>query len=215
MDTATGGQEEKDIHQLRVLIADDAQETRRGTRLMLALNPEVKIVAIAHDGQQAVEMAKELLPDIAIVDINMPKMDGISAIRAMLNDQPDMCCMVISVEWEEHILQEALAAGAIEYLIKPFTVDEMNQAIEHLGERVLATREQEHILMDLAEEYIRTRLTDDQAVDVLEKLAAKPGCDLRWLANLGIIYMLRQDWGKLKRLAGQMEERGRFNQENL
>ncbi len=59
---------------IRVLIADDVQETRRGIRLMLSMNPDVVVVAIAVNGRQAVEMAKEYHPDIVVMDVNMPEL---------------------------------------------------------------------------------------------------------------------------------------------
>lgn len=207
METQSNQPEQVITPRLRVLIADDIQETRRGTRLMLALNPSVKIVAIAHNGLEAVELAQKHQPEIAIMDVNMPEMDGIAAIREMRRRQPELCCIVISVEQEKHTLEEARQAGVDDYLVKPFTVDELNDAVERASQKVLASRQRTNKLAGLAIEYIRARCTDDQAVQIFEQLAANPDCELRWLVTLGIVYMLRQEWGKLKVLAQKLEER--------
>ncbi|NJN44993.1 MAG: response regulator [Anaerolineae bacterium] len=79
-------QEEKPPATLRILIADDAAETRRTLRIMLSLDTNLEVVAVAEDGEQAVEMARLHQPDIALLDVNMPRLSGIEAIRAMLKD---------------------------------------------------------------------------------------------------------------------------------
>jgi DNA-binding NarL/FixJ family response regulator len=196
---------ERLIPRMRVLIADDVQETRRGTRLMLAHNPTVKIVAIAHNGLEAVELAKKHKPEIAIVDINMPEMNGIVAIREMRQHLPDLKCIVISVEREAYIYDDAMQAGALEYLVKPFTVDELNQAVEKAAEQVMTGRSRQEALIKQAQEVIDDRRSDEQAVRIFEQLASDPACELHWLVTLGIIYMLRGEWGKLRALAERLE----------
>jgi DNA-binding NarL/FixJ family response regulator len=88
---------------LRVLIADDKAETRRSTRLMLTLIPEVEIMALAHNGREAIELAREHRPDIALMDVNMPGMTGLEAIAHMRQQQPNLACIVISAEQQRHI----------------------------------------------------------------------------------------------------------------
>jgi len=83
---------------MRVLIADDIQETRRNTRLMLATIDDVEVVAIASNGMQALQLTKEHHPDIVFLDINMPEMDGLTAYSEMLKIYPDIGCVVISAE---------------------------------------------------------------------------------------------------------------------
>ena len=185
---------------------------------MLSLIPEVMVVAIAHNGRQAVDLAKQHRPDIAIVDINMPEMDGLTAIELMRQNQPELGCIVISAERDRETLQRAMSVGAREYLIKPFIVEELEQAVGRVGENVFASKRRkdeiaqqriqyEQNLKRLAQEYIKSRRTDDQAVEVFEHLAADPDCELRWLVALGIVYMLRQEWSKLKALAEDQERR--------
>jgi YesN/AraC family two-component response regulator len=201
---------------LRVLIADDVQETRRTTRMMLAVNPDVIVVAIAHNGANAVELAKQHRPDIAIMDINMPQMDGLTAYEKMLETQPDLACIIISAERDNQTLRNAMSLGAREYLLKPFTVDELHTAVRRVSKivkedqaRLAQTdrlREQRSAYVKrLAHEYARSRRTDDQALEVFEHLARDPQCELRWLMNLAMLYVIRKKWGKLKELAARLE----------
>jgi len=203
---------------LRVLIADDAQETRRNTRLMLATIDDVEVVAIAANGLQAVQLAEEHHPDIVLLDINMPEMDGLSAFRKIVQTYPDIGCIIISAEKDTTTLRTAMSIGVQEYLIKPFTVEELEVAVARVQERVKQTRQKlaqaEQLrrrniayLTQLASEYAKTRRTDDQAIEVFEQLADNPQCEARWLQNLAMIYVVRQQWGKLKILAEKVEQR--------
>jgi YesN/AraC family two-component response regulator len=203
---------------LRVLIADDVQETRRNTRLMLATIDDVEVVAIAANGLQAVELAKEQHPDIVMLDINMPQMDGLSAYRHIAQIHPDTGCIIISAEKDTTTLRTAMSIGVQEYLIKPFTGDELEAAIDRvrglvekhrvkLAQDTQMRKQREAYLVQLAAEYAKTRRTDDKAVEVFEQLAQNPQCESRWLQNLAMIYIVRQDWGKLKFLAAKVEQR--------
>jgi YesN/AraC family two-component response regulator len=203
---------------MRVLIADDVQETRRNTRLMLATLDDLEVVAIASNGRQAVQLAKEHQPDIALLDINMPEMDGLTAYREILKMRPDTGCVIISAEKDPTTLRTAMSIGVQEYLIKPFTVDELESAINRVRERIgqmrakLAQtaqlqRQREAYLLQLAVEYAKSRRTDDKAIEVFEQLAENPKCEMRWLQNLAMIYVVRQKWDRLKVLAEKIEKR--------
>ncbi len=202
---------------LRVLIADDVQETRRNTRLMLSMIADVELAAIAMNGVQMLQMAKEGHPDIVITDINMPEMDGLTASRELFKIYPDIGCIIMSSEKDITTVRTAMSIGVQEYLIKPFSIDELETAIANVKKRIVEMRQRlaqathlsnksEIYLKQLAEEYARTRRTDDQALDVFEQLAANPGCELRWLRTLAMIYIIRQEWGKLKFLAARLEQ---------
>ena len=203
---------------MRVLIADDVQETRRNTRLMLATIDDVEVVAIASNGLQAVQFAKEQHPDIVFLDINMPEMDGLTAYKEILKIYPDTGCVIISAEKDTTTLRTAMSIGVQEYLIKPFTVEELEISVARVHERVLKTRiklaqetqlqkKQEAYLTQLATEYAKSRRTDDKAIEVFEQLAENPKCEMRWINNLAMIYIVRQKWGKLKVLAEKVEKR--------
>jgi two-component system chemotaxis response regulator CheY len=201
---------------LRVLIADDVQETRRSTRLMLSMVSDVEVVAIASNGVQAVQMSKEQKPDIVVLDINMPELNGLEAFKQIKLIQPDTGCIIISAQKDSAILQEAMSIGVRDYLFKPFTVDQLEEAVEEVGVRLLKSRQEiaqkqllrqknEAYVKQLANEYIKTRRTDEKAVEVYEYLAANPTCELRWLRTLAMVYVIRQDWGKLRTLAARLE----------
>src|SRR5215510_210871 len=152
---------------LRVLIADDVQETRRNTRLMLATIDDVEVVAIAANGVQALQLAKEQRPDIVLLDINMPEMDGLTAYREIAKILPGTGCIIISAEKDTGTLRMAISVGVQEYLIKPFTVEELEAAIDRV--RVLVEKyriqlvqdtqlrkQREAYLLQLAAEYSKT-----------------------------------------------------------
>ncbi len=201
---------------LRVMIADDIMETRRSTRLLLSLIPEAKLVAIAHNGRQAVELAREHKPDIALMDVSMPEMDGVSAIEEMLKYQPGMGCIVISAERDSETLRRAMRVGAKGYLIKPVTSEELEATFHRVAKSIRENRlpgeqnaqdkhEQKVFLQQMAMKYVKARRTDDEALAVFEKLAADPDCDVPWLKSLAVIYVFRQEWHKLKRLSERLE----------
>ena len=205
---------------LKILIADDVQETRRNTRLMLATIDDVEVVAIASNGVQAVQLAQEQRPDITLLDINMPDMDGLTAYREIVKTLPGTGCIIISAEKDPTTFRKAISVGVQEYLVKPFTVDELEAAIERMRGRVEQLRakvlqdsqlrkQRETYLLQLANEYAKTRRTDDQAMQVFEQLAENPHCEARWLQNLAMIYVVRQKWSKLKVLAEKIEQRNK------
>jgi YesN/AraC family two-component response regulator len=203
---------------LKILIADDIQETRRNTRLMVAALDNMEVVAIAANGKQAVEMSKEHHPDIALLDINMPEMDGLSAAAELFKMFPHMGCIILSAERDPATFRKAMAVGIREYLIKPFTVEELEAAIKQVSARVEESRNKilhtdelkqknESYLRQLAEEYTKSKRTDDQAIEVFEALAEFPKIELHFMQNLAMIYIVRHKWAKLKTLAEKLEKK--------
>ncbi len=194
---------------LRILIADDVQETRRNTRLMISTIDNLEVVAIASNGQQAIEMTREHHPDILLMDINMPVVDGLTAIRQILKFSPHIGCIIISAERNPNAFREAMSIGIREYLIKPFTVDELEAAVERVHKRMAESiqvnaqtdqlrQKNEEYLKQLGNEYIKSKRTDDQAIAVFEQLVDSPNCEQRWIQTLSIIYVLRMKWDRLK-----------------
>jgi YesN/AraC family two-component response regulator len=203
---------------LRVLIADDVQETRRNTRLMLATIDDVEVVAIAANGVQALQFSKEHRPDIVLLDINMPEMDGLTAYREIAKVLPGTGCIIISAEKDATTFRTAISVGVQEYLVKPFTVEELEAAIERvrglveqhrkkLAQDTQLRKQREAYLLQLAAEYSKTHRTDEKAMEVFEQLAQNPECEMRWLQTLAMIYVVRQEWGRMKFLAAKLEQR--------
>jgi YesN/AraC family two-component response regulator len=210
--TQTDGSPKK----LRVLIADDVQETRRSTRLMLS-TLDVEVVAIASNGKQALEMAKEHRPDIVLLDVNMPEMDGLTAYQRISQVLPDTGCIIISAENDSTTLRTAISIGVHEYLIKPFLIEELEKALDRVSFKLKENSQKtqradqlqqktEAYLEQLADEYTKARRTDDQALKLFEQLAQNPQCKPQWLRTLALIYAIRQEWGKLKDLSGRLEQ---------
>ena len=203
---------------LRVLIADDIQETRRNTRLMLATIDDVEVVAIAANGLQALQLTKEHHPDLVLLDINMPEMDGLTAYKEIAKIFPEIGCIILSAEKDATTFRTDISIGVQEYLIKPFTEDELEAAIARGRQRVIQSRaklaqdtqvrkQREVFLAQLAVEYSKAHRTDEKAMEVFEQLAHNPECEFRWLQTLAMIYVVRHEWGRLKILSAKLEQR--------
>jgi YesN/AraC family two-component response regulator len=203
------------LKRLSLVIADDVKETRRAARLMVTLLPTVEVVGVAQNGREAVELVQKVKPDMVLIDINMPEMDGLTAIRTLLKYRPDTACVIMSAQGDSRTMQEAIDAGARGYLVKPFTTEElvqtMKRVISSLGESgpdaeevVKLRRQRDAYLLELAGEYVRARRTDEKARQILEILATDPNCEPQWLMALAMIYMSRRRWADLAQVAGRL-----------
>ncbi|MCA9945497.1 MAG: response regulator [Anaerolineales bacterium] len=204
------------IGQLRIVVADDIQATCHSTKLMLNLLPNTQVVATAANGYEAIQLVHEHQPDLLIMDINMPKMDGVSALSKLRQDFPSLNCLLISSERDEVTLSRARKAGAFDFLVKPFTSEELIEVISRLWKSLeerpelpqtgqLRDRRDVH-LVQLAAKYAKARRTDDEALSVFEELAENPYCDDYWLKSLAMMYVIRMKWGKLESLAARLAE---------
>lgn len=110
---------------LRVLIVDDVADTRTSIRRLLDFEEDFEVVGEAGDGEKALKKARELLPDCILMDINMPRVDGIEATRLISTELPAIVVVIMSVHGEQEYLEQAVLVGARGYLIKPFTSDEL------------------------------------------------------------------------------------------
>lgn len=114
---------------IKVLIADDIAATRENITKLIEFQPEVIVVGEAATAEGAINQAKQLQPDIILMDINMPGMDGIEATQILSTDVPNSAIIIMSVQGEQEYLRRAMIAGAKDYLVKPFTGDELIQAV--------------------------------------------------------------------------------------
>ncbi|MGI6550497.1 MAG: AAA family ATPase [Syntrophomonadales bacterium] len=122
------------MKEIKVLIADDIKQTRENIRLLLELDSSIQVVGEAADGEQTLELAGMTSPDVVLMDINMPVMDGIKATELLNIRYPRIAVIVISVQGEQEYLKKAMMAGAREYMIKPFTADELISTIKRVAE---------------------------------------------------------------------------------
>lgn len=114
---------------IRILIADDHSVVRQGLKMFLGLDPELEVVGEAANGEEAVRKAAELHPDVVLMDILMPKMDGITATATIRRAQPDTEVIALTSVLEDATVVSAVRAGAIGYLLKDTQADELCGAI--------------------------------------------------------------------------------------
>jgi pilus assembly protein CpaE len=121
-----------DLPTIRVLIVDDIAETRDNLEKLLFFEKDIQVVAKASTGREAVAMAKQHQPDVVLMDINMPDMDGIAATEAVLSQVPTVQVIMMSVQGEQDYLRRSMLAGAREFLTKPISAEELYHAIRHV-----------------------------------------------------------------------------------
>jgi len=114
---------------IRILIADDHSVVRQGLRMFLALDPDLDVVAEAGDGAEAVRLVRELQPDVVLMDLIMPVMDGIAATQSIREGFPDTEVVALTSVLEDASVVGAIRAGAIGYLLKTTEADELRRAI--------------------------------------------------------------------------------------
>jgi DNA-binding NarL/FixJ family response regulator len=126
---------------IRVVIADDEEGYRKALRQILATAPDIELVGMAANGQEAIETSLEEDADVLLTDINMPRMNGIEAIRTLDNRKRDIAFVVLTVHEESESIFDALRAGAIGYLLKTSTPKDVVEAIRkaHNGEASISS----------------------------------------------------------------------------
>jgi two-component system response regulator NreC len=115
---------------VRIVIADDHRIVREGLRHLLEKRTDFTVVAEAPDGESAVRLAKELVPDIVILDISMPGLNGIEATRRIIAERPGVRVLALSMHSDRRFVIETLKAGASGYVLKDSAFDELARAIE-------------------------------------------------------------------------------------
>jgi pilus assembly protein CpaE len=135
------GQPTGEETKIRVLIVDDIPETRENLRKLLFFESDIEVVGAATSGEEGITMSGELKPDIVLMDINMPGVDGITASEAITQQVPFTQIIMMSVQGEADYLRRSMLAGAREFLIKPFSSDELISSIRRVYELGASRRE--------------------------------------------------------------------------
>jgi NarL family two-component system response regulator LiaR len=125
---------------IRVMIVDDHTMVRKGLAAMLKVKPDLELVGEASNGHEALRVCKAVRPDIILMDLVMPRMDGPTAIRAVRTRWPAVRVIALTSFQEKDLVQQALRAGAISYLLKNVSIDDLAQAIRAacVGQSTLA-----------------------------------------------------------------------------
>jgi DNA-binding NarL/FixJ family response regulator len=136
------------MKKLRILIADDHALVRRGARAVLQSRRGWRVVGEASNGREAIEKTIELKPDVALVDIGMPELDGVEAVRQIRQAAPDTKILVLTMHDSDLMVHRALEAGASGYLLKSDLTDSLTKAVKAVaeGKRFLAPKVSEIVL---------------------------------------------------------------------
>jgi two-component system, NarL family, response regulator LiaR len=161
---------------IRVLITDDHSIVRRGIKALLATEPGIQVVGEAADGAEAVAQAEKLQPDVILMDMVMPKMDGIEAIRQIVARKPSARILVLTSFAADEKVFPAIKAGALGYLLKDSSPEELVEAIQrvHQGQASLHPAVARKLLQELSHPGGRPPSPDpltDREVEVVKLLA--------------------------------------------
>ena len=157
---------------IRILIADDHSVVRQGLRMFLGLDPELEVIGEARDGAEALLWAHELHPDVVLIDLLMPVMDGIAAISAIRRELPDIEVIALTSVLDDSSVIGAVRAGAIGYLLKDTEADDLCRAIKAAaaGQVQLSPKSAARLMREVRAPDSPETLTERE-VDVLRLLA--------------------------------------------
>jgi DNA-binding NarL/FixJ family response regulator len=157
---------------IRILIADDHSVVRQGLRMFLGLDPELEVIGEARDGAEALLRAHELHPDVVLIDLLMPVMDGIAAIGAIRRELPDVEVIALTSVLDDSSVVSAVRAGAIGYLLKDTEADELRRAIKAAaaGQVQLSPKAAARLMREVRAPDSPEALTERE-IDVLRLLA--------------------------------------------
>jgi DNA-binding NarL/FixJ family response regulator len=153
----------------RILLVDDHRILRDGLRTLLSANPDFEVVGDAQDGRSAVEMAERLTPNVVVMDIGMPDLNGIEATRQIIERVPACRVIALSAYADRKLIAEALKAGASGYLLKDSAFEELAEAIRTaVAKRVYLSPK---IAADLVDDYVR--MSKDPSPSVFDSLSPR------------------------------------------
>jgi DNA-binding NarL/FixJ family response regulator len=161
---------------IRILIADDHGVVAEGLKHLVEAEADMEVVACVGDGREAVQLAREAQPDVVLMDLSMPELNGADATRAILARDPKCRVIVLSMYAQREYVRRALKAGAVGYVVKRSAAKEVVEAIRavHAGQRYLSPRVADVVLEDYS---------DDKQDDPLARLSAREREVLQLLAE--------------------------------
>lgn len=170
----------------RVLLVDDHAVVRQGLQLYLSGDPNLQIIGEAENGEEAVLKAAHLEPDVVVMDILMPVMDGIAATREIKQNHPNIEILALTSSLEEHKINGAIQAGAIGYLLKDAKAADIREAIHAAarGEVRLSKQAEEKLLREYKAPEMREHLTAREILTL--QLLARGQSNLEMAAELGV-----------------------------
>jgi DNA-binding NarL/FixJ family response regulator len=137
------------LNNVRILVADDHDIIRRGLRELLLAKPGWEICGEAKTGKEAVLLAEQLKPDVMVVDISMPELNGLDAARQILKSDPNIGILILTMHFSDQLVREVIVSGARGYILKSDTDKELVSAVEALANRrTYFTREASEILLN-------------------------------------------------------------------
>lgn len=164
---------------IKILIADDHQMFREGLNSLLQGDPKMEVVGMAQNGREAVQLCSALLPDVVLMDISMPDLNGIEATRQIQKEHPEMMIIGLSMHADHRFVTRMLKAGAVGYLLKDSAFEELARAIRVVksGKIYLSTNISDLLIKD----YIRN--IKDEETSYLAKLSEREREVLQLLAE--------------------------------
>jgi len=179
---------------VRILLADDHKMVREGLSLLLKSEPDMEVVGEAEEGATATRLARELKPDVIIMDVNMPGMDGIDATRRILLDMPDVKLIALSMHAKKIFITEMLKAGASGYILKEQAFDELVVAIKtvisnqtYLSSKVAGIVVDDYVQTHNGKSDSAARILTKREREVLKLLAeGKPSKEIALLFDMSV-----------------------------
>lgn len=165
--------DETGVKPIRVLIADDHTIVRQGIRVLLQAEPDLDVVGEAEDGRQAVQLARDLQPDVVVMDLSMPGMDGMEATRVIKHTVPQVQILALTMHESDEYFFRVLQAGALGYVLKRAAAGDLLHAVRAVarGEVFLYPSVAKKLVMD----YVRRAETpeENEAKDIYAALTAR------------------------------------------